>query len=341
MPSIFSGVVLDISLFLGALGVVLTIIFFVIGYRQTIGARRERSRAANQNLVDTLFRRLALEESFTLNRLDVAKVSSGWAIAARVRSTDIHSLQELEDLLSARALESDYIAESQRKAISHRISSMFEEQRTPVYVENSSDRSLVRPEVFLAVGSGLASLVAAVSATTFFQDTQTETARNIFESAILPVFGLIVLTAGALLFYTRVRDLSRGTTHEPLSAQAREINLERAFFQAARRQVKSFRSSADPAYDFVFESEGKVIGVELKSDVNKITRSLLSRTVARMKAAVQSGKISRVIVVSASEPNARVMALSEDDVSFIHLPDFFSLLPDSSTPHEIARSEPQ
>lgn len=55
---------IDLSTLLGVVGVALTILFFVVGYRQTIGARKERARAANKAATDAIFRRLTLEEKF-------------------------------------------------------------------------------------------------------------------------------------------------------------------------------------------------------------------------------------------------------------------------------------
>jgi hypothetical protein len=75
----------DPSIMLGAVGVALTILFFVVGYRQTIGARKERARAANKTATDAIFRRLTLEEAFETDSLSVNRLLYGWAIEARVR----------------------------------------------------------------------------------------------------------------------------------------------------------------------------------------------------------------------------------------------------------------
>lgn len=44
-----------------AIGVLVSVVFFVIGYRQTIGARKERAAAANRAVYKALLRRLVLE----------------------------------------------------------------------------------------------------------------------------------------------------------------------------------------------------------------------------------------------------------------------------------------
>ena len=73
---------IDLSTVLGVLGVILTILFFFIGYRQTIGARKERARAANKSASDALFRRLTLESQFVIGFTDINKILSGFALDA-------------------------------------------------------------------------------------------------------------------------------------------------------------------------------------------------------------------------------------------------------------------
>jgi len=318
---------LDLSLFLGVLGVVLTIIFFVVCYRQTIGARRERARAANQALVDTIFRRLALEENFSLPRSEVAKVISGWAINARIKSSDVHSLQELEDLLAARALESDYVAEAQRQTISSRIVKMFSEEKNPIFIEKTIVESgKFKPEVFLAIASGLMSMAAAILASFFLPERAGTTARAFLENSVIPATGLIVLTVVTILFYTRVRDISRPTSDEPFLTRTNAIGLERAFFSAARRRNKTLKPSSDQRYDFTFESDDGLVGIEIKEDVNKISRIQLNRIMARLRAAVDSGTIAKAIIGSGMPPNERVVIMSDEKVSVRYIPELFSLI---------------
>ena len=70
----------DVATIASILGILLTVAFFAIGYRQTIGARKERARAARKSAVDTLFRRLSLEPNFVMDRGQLRKVVEGWAL---------------------------------------------------------------------------------------------------------------------------------------------------------------------------------------------------------------------------------------------------------------------
>ncbi|WP_076915310.1 MULTISPECIES: hypothetical protein [unclassified Pseudoalteromonas] len=44
-------------------GILVSLILFVIGYRQTIGAKKERSKNANISIIRTIMRRMVLEDS--------------------------------------------------------------------------------------------------------------------------------------------------------------------------------------------------------------------------------------------------------------------------------------
>lgn len=328
---------MDLSLFLGALGVILTVIFFVIGYRQTIGARRERARAANKLLVDTLFRRLALEDEFSLSRVDVVKLISGWAITARVRSTDIHSIREVEDLLLSRAVESDYITQAQRRNISNRITRIFAEEETPVFLgkrERDSSRSHV--EWLLALGSALAAAVSALIAARVIQVDSTDIATTgLFESAIFPSFALILITTVALLLYTRARDISRPGTDEPRPIASRELDFERMLFSAAQRRNTSIRPSAYPVFDYLFEEDGKLVGVEVKQDLNKLSTQFLKRLNVRFQDAISRDFVSRAIVVSMTQPGQKATSLlTGSHVEVMQVGEFLSALRPSAKPSE-------
>ena len=43
-------------------GILVSLILFVIGYRQTIGAKKERSKNANISIIRTIMRRMVLED---------------------------------------------------------------------------------------------------------------------------------------------------------------------------------------------------------------------------------------------------------------------------------------
>jgi hypothetical protein len=205
---------------------------------------------------------------------------------------------------------------------------MFGEEKSPVFFAKENDEAnKIRPEVLLAIGSGLASMTAAIFTTLFVPDNADTAARTLIESAILPATALIALTVIVLLVYTRVRDISRPSTDEPISTRTIEMDLERDFFMAAKRQNKSVRPSRDPRFDFTLEDSGEIIGIEIKRDVNKIPRSILNRIIDRMKYSVEGGLVSRAIIASNVRPNERVRSLGDEKVTIVYIPELLSNFP--------------
>src|SRR5690606_27730799 len=113
---------------------------------------------------------------------------------------------------------------------------------------------------------------------------------------IIPT-ALIALTASVLLVYTQVRDISRPSNNDPASVRADGAELERAFFLAARRRNKSFRPSSEPNFDFMYDDENGVVGIEVKRDINRLSRHHLNKIIDQMNSSVEKGLISRGVIV--------------------------------------------
>ena len=75
------------SLFLGLFGIVVTIITFIFSYNKTIGARNERAKTANNDIIKILKRNLIMERRVPkfeeINRLISSKI-----IEYKVRERD-------------------------------------------------------------------------------------------------------------------------------------------------------------------------------------------------------------------------------------------------------------
>src|SRR5947209_5413978 len=74
-----TGLNFDLGTLSGVLGVILTIVFFIVGYRQSIGARKERAGAANRVILEILLRGLTLDTDFSTNYDGVDRFIAGKA----------------------------------------------------------------------------------------------------------------------------------------------------------------------------------------------------------------------------------------------------------------------
>lgn len=101
---------------LGAGGIVVSLLTFWLGYRQTIGAKQERIQRTNEEIEAIVLKRILLEEmapSFE----DLARLIAGKAIAVRLNRADIRKPADLATLLWTRVVENDLISPDRRKEI--------------------------------------------------------------------------------------------------------------------------------------------------------------------------------------------------------------------------------
>jgi len=63
---------------LGILGIAVSVVLFLIGYRQTVGAKKERVAAADSEIEKILVRRIVLE-GYVLKTADIERLAEGKA----------------------------------------------------------------------------------------------------------------------------------------------------------------------------------------------------------------------------------------------------------------------
>src|SRR6185437_1217894 len=115
---------------LGVLGIVVSLLLFVIGYRQTVGARQERVTACNQHKENVLVRRIVLE-AHVPQILDIARLIEGKARDFRVNVTDVLSVAQTLNVIYTRVMESDVIPGEQRQKVFDLIRPALDECESP------------------------------------------------------------------------------------------------------------------------------------------------------------------------------------------------------------------
>jgi len=80
---------------LGIGGIVVSIVLFLIGYRQTVGAKKERIKLANEDIEKILVRRI-VQESITPSVVDLSRLLEGKARDFRVRVGDLLSESQIK-----------------------------------------------------------------------------------------------------------------------------------------------------------------------------------------------------------------------------------------------------
>jgi hypothetical protein len=91
-----------------AVGIIVTIATFIIGYKQTIGARDERLRSANLSLAASVLRRIAVErEQMPLDHFEALKRATSYR--AMVPEPRLHAFTQSLDIALSDTLASEFL----------------------------------------------------------------------------------------------------------------------------------------------------------------------------------------------------------------------------------------
>jgi hypothetical protein len=286
--------------FVGVLGIVLSLVLFFIGYRQTVGAKKERIAACNTDVEKILVRRIVLE-SYTPTRVDVGRLIEGKARDFRVREDDLLSEAQVLNSVYTRVVESDLIPSEQRNEIIGRIvPSLVEAEVRPIDESeaphlNRRMRVISQTSTAMAVLALLASTAGAVvAALPELANLDTRYPTVLQTAALAGAASLILITAW--LFVNRLRSSqeelpTRGTEAEDYIRFEREVEV------AVRRLGLSVRTApAGSPGDFLAEHGSNRFLIEVTAWPRHVPARILSEMVRRLSDAGRELKADVIVV---------------------------------------------
>jgi hypothetical protein len=308
---------------LGALGILVSVVFFIVGYRQTVGAKKERISACNGEVERILLRRIVLE-SFAPTRIDLERLLDGKARDFRVRSDDLRSVAQVMNSLYTRIVESDVIPAQERKAILDRIGAALAESETQNAAEVEADApsgdiwNRTAPAVFAMAGLA-ASMGALIAGVPDLLE------RNPFTLEVLKTPFLVATTSllfiSILLVVFRIRSSQEATPTRGEEVD-RYVKLESQVAAALRKNgFMVIPLPPDKAGDFVAERGATKLIVEVKSWPRRVPSQVLANLVERLKKTADQLGGSEVIVVTANPLLQMAENLQLPGVNFIAMRD--------------------
>jgi hypothetical protein len=287
-----------LDIVLGIAGILVSVLLFLIGYRQTVGAKKERVGACNQALEKILVRRIVLE-SHAPAPLDIERLIQGKARDYRVRPADLFSVSQTLNAVYTRITESDLIPAESRQTILDRILPALTESESKPGEDLSPDSesrsaSTVRGVTLLAVG---ASLIGALTPA-----LPTLIKLNLADPNLLKV---ITLTAAAslgaitaLAFFYKIR-----ASQEDIPTRAQEFEYESRFegkvVASLRRIGVTIHRLHHTRYgDFVVEKNGQRLLLELKTWPRRVPADVLHSLAERLKSSAQELGADEAIIVT-------------------------------------------
>lgn len=296
--------------FLAVLGIVISLVLFFIGYRQTVGAKKERITACNAEIEKILLRRVVLE-GYAPARLDVERLMEGKARDFRVSSDDLLSTGQVLNTLYTRIVESDLIPAEERRALVGRITpALVECESKPIeeaLLEITESRrghsiAVTATTVMAILASLVGALTTALPDLANFDTTQPGMYRTFAATALVS----LVLIAFVLVTY-RIRN-----SQEQVSTKSSEIDHYLQFEKLIAANLKKAGFSVRPVPremmgDFLVERRGKKYLIEVKTWPRRVPAQLLkqladnlSRTAAEL-GAPEVLVVTQVPVLDASE----------------------------------------
>lgn len=313
-----------------AIGVFISVVLFLIGYRQTIGARRERTASANRAVYKALLRRLVLEE-YSPKLDDVNRLIEGKAQEFKVASGDLHSDEQVLNQVFAEIFDNDFIAPDKRTEIEQRLAGTLDQlskgkQKIDELRLSNPDQEK-RRFLLLAVLGLLASLMGALASLFLLGDKifQFGPGVSAFKSLFpaLTVFVASLVSVVAISFVKRVRE-SPEEIPSRSNAAAEGALLEHQVAATLLKLNMPFQIEPKLGLlrpDFVVNVGGKRVAIEVKSWRSPPPMTLISRTARYMQEVLKSGDVERAAVVTRGRIPAMDKMTGIENVQFVAFKD--------------------
>lgn len=287
---------------LGLLGIFVSVILFLIGYRQTIGAMKERVRIANSDLEKILLRRIVLE-SYSPDLEDITRLIEGKSRDYKVKIANLLSEAQLLNTIFTRIIETDFISPSQRKEIIERIIPVITKaEKIPLddekisYLPNTKQKIYSKNIILLMgfitsiLGSSLV-LVPNLLSQDLFKD-------KFMISTTLIVTMIISFIIILVIFLSyRLRESQEENSSNSLESYI-EFENEVAYVLKRSGLKWYIPENKDDGYEFIVEKADKKLLVEVVNWSRKPPSGFLQRKYAQIKAAINKGDGQEAIIVT-------------------------------------------
>lgn len=286
---------------LSVLGIVVSFVLFLVGYRQTVGAKKERIAACSAEIEKILLRRIVLE-GYSPNRVDVERLMDGKARDFRVSSDDLLSLGQLLNTLYTRIVESDLIPAEERRVMVERITpALAESEAKPVEAAMLEASEVRRTQsararavsVMAVLASVLGGLITALPDLANFDTAQ----PGLFKTFVATAFASLGVIALFLVAY------SLRTSQQDVSTKGNELAQYLRFESVVATTLRKLGFAVRPvppnqAGDFISERKGRKYVIEVKSWPRRVPSRVLGELAERLRRTATEVGADEIIVVT-------------------------------------------
>nr|WP_294923145.1 restriction endonuclease [uncultured Flavobacterium sp.] len=308
------------------LGILVSVLLFLVGYRQTIGARKERIKSANEKLLETILRRIILEK-YTPKKDDIIRLIEGKARDYKVKHKDLLSVDQILNTVYTRIFENDLISQEQRDENIERLSSLFivDKKEIKQDIEQTFEKSKDKTrKVFnlLVLTLGLLSSIIGVSIVSFDKLVKFDATLN--SNILLTMIGSLIATFTVYLFL-RFKDNQESSDENDLPR-----NPFRDFIKFEKEVVTQLKklnietiipNGKDDGYDLIALINNEKVAIEIKYWKQRAPFSYIRQIVARLQSSMEKSGIKKGYIVTNDlfgigeilklEDNIQILSLSE------------------------------
>lgn len=305
---------------LGGFGIFVSVALFLIGYRQTIGAKKERVIAANSEIEKIILRRVVLE-NYDPTVTDLSRFLEGKARDFRVKINDLLSEGQILNCIFTRIIETDLIAQDKREEILNRLINILEEvENTPISESSVIDLNTTsKSQTFYKFSIPLTmAFVASImgSIITLIPQAKSNSLNLSSMSEIMSVTIAMSMTMiMALYMYKKLKE-SQQDVDIPSRSKSIEkaIEFEREVAKVIDKYGIKYKASGpqDQGYDFEIILNDKPVLIEVKAWTRPAPMQLITRIVHRLAEYVDKGNAQKGLIISKVPINIKNIEVSAD-----------------------------
>ena len=312
------------------LGILVSIILFLVTYQQTIGAKRVRAKNANQDIHRSFMRRMIFEE-YAPKLKDLTKILEGKAREFKVSINDLLSEEQILNALFTEVFDSDQIPLSQRVEIENRLNECFDR------IEQKSEEqgfidfrqlSLEKRQKFVNISIlvGTASLLGATSSLVYTSvETKTFNTELILSGVVVLVASVAALSAINVILKNKevVEQPSRRGAQMVSSELENEVTkiLEK---QEIKYSISPRLGGMRPA--FVLDMKGKKVVIEVKTWHNVVPLHQIRRTTDHLNELASTEGVDQVLLVTNKKTSLPKSQINNDAISLVTISELSSAL---------------
>lgn len=290
-------------------GVAVSVVLSVVGYRQTIGAKKERIRAANSDLERIVLRCIMLDRDLP-EESDISRLIKGKSIDHRVRPSDLISVTQLLNVVYTRIVESDLIDSVRRQEILSSITPILVASENRPILEGDFeelDRSDLRRNkarvLVLTMGIVL-SIIGGLISVVIGDPSLLDDSSTLAEDIVFPALSSLAAIS-AVYIAMRLRSFQEETVNG-----AGELSSYVAFEDQVRKtltrlgELEGHASSGDD-FDFLIRRGDRRFVIEAKTWSTPVPVPVILSTIKRLQKAAQSFGADEAIIVTLGSAHGR------------------------------------